>query len=26
VMETTAGHPRPVGILSVTDLAKHVGE
>lgn len=26
VTETTAGHPRPVGILSVTDLAKHVGE
>jgi CBS domain-containing protein len=26
VMETTEGHPRPVGILSVTDLAKHVGE
>jgi CBS domain-containing protein len=26
VMETKAGHRRPVGILSVTDLAKHVGE
>ena len=26
VVETTAGLTRPVGILSVTDLAKHVGE
>lgn len=26
VVETTAGRARPVGILSVTDLAKHVGE
>lgn len=26
VVEATAGHARPVGILSVTDLAKHVGE
>lgn len=26
VAEETAGHVRPVGILSVTDLAKHVGE
>jgi CBS domain-containing protein len=26
VVETTAGHTRAVGILSVTDLAKHVGE
>jgi CBS domain-containing protein len=26
VVEATAGHTRPVGILSVTDLAKHVGE
>jgi CBS domain-containing protein len=26
VVETEAGHARPVGILSVTDLAKHVGE
>jgi CBS domain-containing protein len=26
VMETTAGLPRPVGILSVTDLARHFGE
>jgi CBS domain-containing protein len=25
VVEATAGHTRPVGILSVTDLAKHVG-
>ena len=26
VVEATAGHTRPVGILSVTDLAKHVGD
>lgn len=26
VVETMAGRARPVGILSVTDLAKHVGE
>jgi CBS domain-containing protein len=26
VVESTAGHIRPVGILSVTDLARHVGE
>jgi CBS domain-containing protein len=26
VVETVGGHKRPVGILSVTDLAKHVGE
>jgi CBS domain-containing protein len=26
VVEATAGHMRPVGILSITDLAKHVGE
>jgi CBS domain-containing protein len=26
VVENTAGHIRPVGILSVTDLARHVGE
>jgi len=26
VVEPTAGHTRPVGILSITDLAKHVGE
>lgn len=26
VVENSAGHVRPVGILSVTDLAKHVGE
>jgi CBS domain-containing protein len=26
VMERSAGHSRPVGILSVTDLAKHVRE
>ena len=26
VVENTAGHMRPVGILSVTDLAKHVDE
>jgi CBS domain-containing protein len=26
VVEKTGHHPRPVGILSVTDLARHVGE
>ena len=26
VVERSGGHSRPVGILSVTDLAKHVGE
>jgi CBS domain-containing protein len=26
VVENSAGHVRPVGILSVTDLAKHVGK
>ena len=26
VIEKASGHIRPVGILSVTDLAKHVGE
>ncbi len=26
VVEETDGHPKPVGILSVTDLARHVGE
>ena len=26
VVEKTDHHPRPVGILSVTDLARHVGE
>jgi CBS domain-containing protein len=26
VVEETAGHMKPVGILSVTDLARHVGE
>lgn len=26
VVETVGNHSRPVGILSVTDLAKHVGE
>ena len=26
VVETVDNHKRPVGILSVTDLAKHVGE
>jgi CBS domain-containing protein len=26
VVETAAGRTRPIGILSVTDLAKHVGE
>jgi CBS domain-containing protein len=26
VVEKAAGHVRPVGILSVTDLAKHLGE
>ena len=26
VVEEQAGHKRPVGILSVTDLAKHTGE
>jgi CBS domain-containing protein len=26
VVEATVGHTRPVGILSVTDLARHVGE
>ena len=25
VVENSAGHVRPVGILSITDLAKHVG-
>jgi CBS domain-containing protein len=26
VVERSAGHSRPVGILSVTDLARHVGD
>jgi CBS domain-containing protein len=26
VVERSAGHARPIGILSVTDLARHVGE
>jgi CBS domain-containing protein len=26
VVEESNGHARPVGILSVTDLARHVGE
>jgi CBS domain-containing protein len=26
VVEESAGHIRPVGILSVTDLAKHAGD
>jgi CBS domain-containing protein len=26
VIETVGGHVRPVGILSVTDLARHVGD
>jgi CBS domain-containing protein len=26
VVEDVSGHIRPVGILSVTDLARHVGE
>jgi CBS domain-containing protein len=26
VVQETDGHPKPVGILSVTDLARHVGE
>jgi CBS domain-containing protein len=26
VVEKSGGHVRPVGILSVTDLARHVGE
>lgn len=26
VVEESAGHTRPVGILSVTDLAKHAGD
>ena len=26
VVESVSGHVRPVGILSVTDLAKHVGD
>jgi len=26
VIEITAGHSRPVGVLSVTDLARHVSE